>query len=375
MPYQVWFADVVRSVGLRVNEVPGWRTRGSPSFEPRIVMAHGTVGARTGNMPTLQILIDGRSDLPGPLSQLGLARDGTVYVIAAGRANHAGKGRWAGTEGNTRAIGIEAESSGPRDWTDAQRMTYPVLAAALCQRLGVGQANVCSHAEYALPRGRKTDVWDLDMAAFRRRVAELLRDGVRLGPIPRVTLPERNLRQDDRGADVKAWQEDLVRFFGLHSGEQALPRFGADGHFGEETRTFTIEAQRRLGVAADGIVGKGTRGAMATWFKTRAQSEARERAARLESGAIPRVLGLDDRGDDVRAWQRDLIRFFQQHSQERALPRFGADGHFGRETRDFTIEAQKRLSVSADGLVGQVTRRALSRWFEADPPPAAEPAG
>jgi hypothetical protein len=51
--------------------------------------------------------------LLGPLSQLGLVRKGTFFVIAAGRCNHAGKGLWRGVDtGNTSFIGIEAENSG-----------------------------------------------------------------------------------------------------------------------------------------------------------------------------------------------------------------------------------------------------------------------
>jgi hypothetical protein len=47
-------------------------------------------------MPSLRLLIKRRSDCPGPLCNVGLARSGAVYVIAAGRANHAGKGGWRG---------------------------------------------------------------------------------------------------------------------------------------------------------------------------------------------------------------------------------------------------------------------------------------
>jgi peptidoglycan hydrolase-like protein with peptidoglycan-binding domain len=60
-------------------------------------------------MPSLRVLIEGRSNLPGPLAQLGLGRDGTCYVIAAGRCNHAGAGLWQGVStGNSSFIGTEA---------------------------------------------------------------------------------------------------------------------------------------------------------------------------------------------------------------------------------------------------------------------------
>jgi hypothetical protein len=37
-----------------------------------------------------------RPDLSGPLAQLCLGRDGAFYIIAAGRAYHAGAGNWQG---------------------------------------------------------------------------------------------------------------------------------------------------------------------------------------------------------------------------------------------------------------------------------------
>src|SRR5687767_5259956 len=92
-----WLPDVLKRAGLKVALVPGWENRGSGNVG-RIfgVICHHTAGPKEGNMPSLQTLIRGQSDLPGPLAQLGLARDGTYFVISAGRANHAGRGIWKG---------------------------------------------------------------------------------------------------------------------------------------------------------------------------------------------------------------------------------------------------------------------------------------
>jgi hypothetical protein len=59
-----------------------------------------------------------------------------VYLVAAGVANHAGKGSAPGIPkdaGNHYLFGIEAESSGvvPWDWTADQLRVAPVLGAAL----------------------------------------------------------------------------------------------------------------------------------------------------------------------------------------------------------------------------------------------------
>src|SRR6267143_1121918 len=109
-----WLPTVLLDAGLRVAEQPGWQTRGRGDVERiRGVICHHTAGSRTGNMPSLGIVTNGRPDLPGPLSQLCLGRDGTFFIVAAGRSNHAGAGNWQGlTSGNTNFIGIEAENTG-----------------------------------------------------------------------------------------------------------------------------------------------------------------------------------------------------------------------------------------------------------------------
>lgn len=172
-----WLPEVLEKAGLKVAEAPGWRTRGRGDMGVvRGVMCHHTVNGNPGNMPSLNLLINGRKDLPGPLSQLGLGRDGCYYVIAAGRANHAGAGKWESvTLGNSSFIGIEAEHSGnPADpWPAAQKDAYARGVAALLKKIGA-QANMCcGHKEYALPAGRKPDPC-FDMPAFRSEVASWL---------------------------------------------------------------------------------------------------------------------------------------------------------------------------------------------------------
>lgn len=176
MPTLTNLAAVVRAGGLKVTEVPGWQTRGHRPFtEVRGVVCHHTAGAATGNYPSLAIVRDGRSDLPGPLAQLGLARDGSVLVIASGVAFHAGEGDWSNVpanQGNDYLIGIEAESTGTGDWTTAQRRAYPKLCAALCKGYGIQPRNVIGHKEYA--PSRKIDPVGIDMDRLRSRVREIL---------------------------------------------------------------------------------------------------------------------------------------------------------------------------------------------------------
>jgi hypothetical protein len=181
--YLTNLADVLRGAGLKVVEVPGWKTRGYRRLvgdtyradllgvESIIVHHTATSWNATGDYPTLATVRDGRSDVAGPLSQLGLGRNGTWYVIAAGYANHTGKTLqpW---QSNSYALGIEAEASGvgdPRDWPKVQMDSYAKGVKALATRYGVPVERVLGHKEIASPLGRKTDP-SFDMGAFRSKV-------------------------------------------------------------------------------------------------------------------------------------------------------------------------------------------------------------
>src|SRR4051795_12520666 len=92
---------LLRKHGLKVVEVDGWYDRGRPSstgeLNPVGVLCHHTATTKSTSITNvLKLLRVGRSDLPGPLCQFSLGRDGTVYVVAAGRANHAGKAKTSG---------------------------------------------------------------------------------------------------------------------------------------------------------------------------------------------------------------------------------------------------------------------------------------
>lgn len=165
-------ADGLRKHGLTVIEIDGWKTRGWAGRglygTPKGVLHHhtATTSARrysTGS-PTLNILIGGRSDLPGPLCNLAFGRGGEVYVVAAGWANHAGVGGPIGgvplNAGNGWLIGIEAESSGvaPADWTADQIRVWPYLASTLARIYKPAVPDTCLQlAHYELSSMGKID--------------------------------------------------------------------------------------------------------------------------------------------------------------------------------------------------------------------------
>ncbi|HEX8480710.1 MAG TPA: peptidoglycan-binding domain-containing protein [Allosphingosinicella sp.] len=244
-----WLPEILDEAGLKVAEQPGWLTRGhGPMGSVRGVICHHTAGPRTGNMPSLGVVTNGRPGLSGPLSQLCLGRDGTYYVIAAGRASHAGAGHWEGiTSGNSSFIGIEAENSGRQDdpWPEVQKDAYRRGVAAILTRIGASSRMCCGHKEYALPAGRKPDP-SFDMDDFRTDVAAIIAGTGAARPlIPAADAQSRpTLRRGDRGAAVRRVQDKVGA--------------GTDGIFGAATEVAVRRFQSARGLVPDGIVGPRT---------------------------------------------------------------------------------------------------------------------
>jgi hypothetical protein len=176
----IWLPAILRGAGLKVIEAPGWQTCGHGDFGPaRGVLLHHTAGClheRPENL--VHTLALGRPDLPGPIANLGLEEDGTYYMIAAGRAYHAGLGEYPGVttdNGNHELIGIEAANTGaPGDvWEPAQLIAYRRGVAAILKHIGAQAIMAIGHKEWARPLGRKTDP-DFSMDSFRASVGALL---------------------------------------------------------------------------------------------------------------------------------------------------------------------------------------------------------
>lgn len=248
MPNAVWLADVLRAAGLKVAEVEGWKTRGHATMgDVKGAICHHTAGPRIGNMPSLDTVIRGRTDLKGPLCNLALGRDGTWYVVAAGLAYHAGRGSWQSvTAGNSQMIGIEAENTGLGDdpWPEVQVEAYARGIAAIFSHIGADAIMCAGHKEYALPKGRKIDP-TFEMGPFRARVAGFMNGAPPRAPIPAQDAKKRpTLRRGDIGPDVAVMQ--------------AAIGVKADKVFGPGTESTLRVYQRVHHLTPDGICGPST---------------------------------------------------------------------------------------------------------------------
>lgn len=177
--WQRWMADEYRKAGLKVVEIDGWKNRGRPAstgnFDPRGAKTNHHTGTKTSasrTMPTLQTLIKGRSDLPGPLAQKGIGADGTVYVIAAGRSNHAGRvgkrgviGMPYGADGNALALGDEVDTNGTQAMPKVQRDALAKVNAVDLQHFDRGTEYLHRHED--ISGSGKWDIGSLTTAQVR----------------------------------------------------------------------------------------------------------------------------------------------------------------------------------------------------------------
>lgn len=202
----------LKAIAHAADGVPG-------KFIPRGIIIHHTGANSTRREIPPERMIEGRSNLPGPLVQFGVSRNGRIDVYTNGRGHHAGPGSARvlnavlkdaelpsrpgsdGPSGNTHFLGIEVDHSGTDDellghhWTAAAR-----LAANLCDLWDWPTSRVIGHSEWTR---RKTDPI-YGMRTFRELV-ETVRDGwaedapmlepnaLTPPPVPAdLTIPERD---------------------------------------------------------------------------------------------------------------------------------------------------------------------------------------
>lgn len=224
MPRMTRMAGDIAAMGVQVEEIPGWETRGSSSFAPALVICHWTAGPRgSRTRPSLRVVLEGRprEGIPGPLCQVYLDRNGVAVMVAAGRANHAGRGSYRGVLGASGAYGIEAESAGNDDWTEAQQWAYPRVVAGLLRGLGRDESWTCGHSEFAKPTGRKIDIRDWPMDRMRWQVGQLLRPVPPPPPTPEFeedpvirfieSLYQHDLRRNPTPEDLAFWGDEFNR--------------------------------------------------------------------------------------------------------------------------------------------------------------------
>lgn len=168
----------LRKRGGKVVEVYKWYGRGRPAstggFAPVGVLWHHTGGSSKGGLDYAEwMAFEGRSDLPAPLCQIAIGGDGTIYILASGRANHAGTAKASGSvaagDGNSLYVGVECMNNGTEGWSKAQYDAMVLVGVVLGEVLGCTAQAQRAHKETSV-----TGKWDpgaLDMDKFRLDIA------------------------------------------------------------------------------------------------------------------------------------------------------------------------------------------------------------
>lgn len=181
MPRQPWFMDVLAdefrgSKGFRVDVYPGWEWRGSTSFDPSHVMDHHTGGGAYNNL--LRYMAEG--PVHPPLCNYATSRVHSrvvrITIVAAGRANHAGKGRYTTIpldQGNRYSFGGEHQNDGYQAWPAQQVEAIRRCDAALLRAMKRDTDRMLDHKTYAPIR--KSDRHSTNVETERIEVQRLMR--------------------------------------------------------------------------------------------------------------------------------------------------------------------------------------------------------
>ncbi|GIF67600.1 hypothetical protein Ais01nite_56350 [Asanoa ishikariensis] len=178
-----WLLDVLRGAGVTCVTEGDWVNRYRPgSFDPIGVLWHHTAATSSASNPhpALNVCINGRSDLAGPLCQALVDYNGVFHLISAGRSNHAGASRGSGPipagDGNTLMIGWEIDYNGVnQSMTSAQYNASIAATAAVLTRLGRNSTYARGHRETST--SGKIDPSFIDLDVMRADVAAKMSGG------------------------------------------------------------------------------------------------------------------------------------------------------------------------------------------------------
>lgn len=167
--YLLTLADDLRAAGLTVVEYDGWQTRarssgGYAAGRPSCCMWHHTASSATSTAAgDANYMCNGSPDRP--IANLLVARNGDVWVLAAGTTNTNGQGgptllpsgvTIAANSMNTAAVGMEIQNTGVGEPYSAACIDAAMRTSlVVCSANGLRPDDVCTHNEWA--PGRKID--------------------------------------------------------------------------------------------------------------------------------------------------------------------------------------------------------------------------
>lgn len=274
------------------------------------------------------------------------------------RSNVTTDNRLFGANANSAAIGVELCHGGTINFQEAYNR-YIWYHAYLCDRFNLDpNSDIVAHA--TLDPARRTDPIGIlrsngiSWSMFIEDVSEALsnfngatppNEQTETPPTPvvkgtSVTLP---IGEGDSGSFVRDIQQQLIR------AGYRLPRFGADGIYGEETENAVMRFQRNFNLAVDGLVGPNT--------LSKLQQVNQQRISAPDFPLPSGVLRRGSEGEGVRQVQRALKQINFDPGQ--------IDGIYGPRTEDAVRRFQLMYAALADdGIYGPNTRKYIRMELE-----------
>jgi N-acetylmuramoyl-L-alanine amidase len=160
--YLTWLADDLAAAGLQVVCYQGWTTRarssGGYGGQPLCVMWHHTASQTSAENDCYYMCY---SSGDKPICNLYIARDGAVWVLAAGATNTNGKGNAQNfsrgsvpkDQMNQWAVGMELGNAGTGEsYPQAQIDAAFTVSNVVNRKVGNAPTDVCTHQRYAPDR-------------------------------------------------------------------------------------------------------------------------------------------------------------------------------------------------------------------------------
>lgn len=165
---------------------------------------------------------------------------------------HAGDGRG---DGNMHSIGVEACVNSDGNYKKTIENTANVVAQ-IAKQENIPVENIKQHNDWSgknCPREIRANKDGISWTDFINMVKEEM--GQKPSKAPASTS-KGYLENGDKGKDVKEMQELLIK-----AGFK-LPKFGADGHFGNESEDALKAMQKKAKIAVDGLYGANSKKAL-----------------------------------------------------------------------------------------------------------------
>ncbi|QII49460.1 N-acetylmuramoyl-L-alanine amidase [Bacillus paralicheniformis] len=255
---------------------------------------------------------------------------------------------------NTTALGVEmcVEKDGKIHSETVQNAAE--LVADLCKRYGLSTDRIVRH--YDVTNKSCPTPWVRDssqLTAFRKKVAGLIGNKTVSKTKPSTSQESKFtgttiLKKGSTGSRVKSLQKRLI------AAGFSLPKYGADGSYGDETVQAVKNLQKKAGIAVDGIYGPATEKALAAVEASKKKLSSSKKSSYTLPSGIFKVTSPLTKGTAVRQIQEALAALY--FYPDKGAKNNGIDGYYGPKTANAVKRFQLVHGLSADGIYGPKTK-------------------